>query len=295
MDRLIEEYLTFLLLEKGLSKNSISSYQNDLEKFKSFLKKHHKDIEDVQLSDLNDFLIELESRGYSPSTRSRIVSAVRGFFLYLTTEKGLASNPAELLELPRKEKKLPEVLTEKEVETLLSMPDTTQLKGMRDRALLEILYATGMRVSEVSNLKLRDLDLDQRFIKVLGKGSKERFVPFGEIAKEWLLKYLTEVRPRIDKRKSDQVFLNMRDGRPLSRVSIWKIIKSYGILAGIPSEKLYPHILRHSFATHLLRNGCDLRTLQLMLGHASIATTQVYTHLDIGYLRKVHKKYHPRG
>ncbi len=295
MDRLIEEYLTFLLLEKGLSKNSISSYQNDLEKFKSFLKKHHKDIEDVQLSDLNDFLIELESRGYSPSTRSRIVSAVRGFFLYLTTEKGLESNPAELLELPKKEKKLPEVLTEKEVETLLSMPDTTQLKGIRDRALLEILYATGMRVSEVSNLKLRNLDLDQRFIKVLGKGSKERFVPFGEIAKEWLLRYLTEVRPRIDKRKSDQVFLNMRDGRPLSRVSIWKIIKSYGILAGIPSEKLYPHILRHSFATHLLRNGCDLRTLQLMLGHASIATTQVYTHLDIGYLRKVHKKYHPRG
>ncbi len=295
MDSLIEEYLTFLLLEKGLSKNSVSSYRNDLEKFKSFLKKRHKSIEDVQLNDLNDFLIDLESRGYSPSTRSRIVSAVRGFFLYLTTEKGLEANPAELLELPKKERKLPEVLTEKEVETLLSMPDRAQPKGIRDRALLEILYATGMRVSEVSHLRLKNVDLDQRFIKVLGKGSKERFVPFGEIAKEWLLKYLTEVRPRIDKRKSDYVFLNMRDGKPLSRVSIWKIIKSYGILAGIPSEKLYPHILRHSFATHLLRNGCDLRTLQLMLGHASIATTQVYTHLDIGYLRKMHKKYHPRG
>lgn len=295
MDRLIEEYLTFLLLEKGLSKNSVNSYRNDLEKFKSFLKKHHKKIEEIELNDLNNFLIELESRGYNPSTRSRIVSAVRGFFLYLTTEKGLETNPAELLELPKKEKKLPEVLTEQEVEALLSLPDTTEPKGIRNKALLEILYATGMRVSEVSYLRLRNVDLDQRFIKVLGKGSKERFVPFGELARKWLLEYLTKVRPLIDKRKSDYVFLNMRDGKPLSRVSIWKIIKSYGILAGIPSEKLYPHILRHTFATHLLRNGCDLRTLQLMLGHASIAITQIYTHLDIGYLSKVHKKYHPRG
>ncbi len=295
MDSLIEQYLTFLLLEKGLSKNSVNSYKNDLEKLKNFLKKRHREIDRIELNDLNEFLTELELNGYSSSTRSRIVSAIRGFFLYLTTEKGLEINPAELLELPKKEKKLPDVLTEREVDALLSTPDVSKPRGIRDRALLELLYATGMRVSEISSLKLGYIDLDQRFIKILGKGSKERYVPFGEIAKEWLMKYIKEVRPIIDKKKNDYVFLNMRDGKPLSRVSIWKIIKSYGILAGIPSRKLYPHILRHSFATHLLRNGCDLRTLQLMLGHASIATTQIYTHLDIGHLKKIHKKYHPRG
>ena len=294
MDSLIDEYVTFLLLERGLSQKTVEAYREDLKKFSQFVKKNRLKIEEIEIKDLNKFLEELEKSGYSPATRSRIVSGVRGFFIYLNTEKGLPANPAELLELPKKAKKLPEVLSEEEVERLLSAPDTGTLKGIRDRAILEMLYATGMRVSELSGLKLGNLDLDERFVKVRGKGSKERFVPFGEIARNWLLKYLMDVRPLLDKKKTDFVFLNLRDGGPISRVSLWRLIKYYGLKAGIPGEKLYPHILRHSFATHLLRNGCDLRTLQLMLGHASIATTQVYTHLDIKYLKEAHRKYHPR-
>ena len=295
MDSLIDDYITFLLLERGLSQKTVDAYREDLKKFSRFVKENRLKIEEIDIKDLNKFLEELEKAGYSPATRSRIVSGIRGFFIFLNTEKGLPANPAELLEIPKKARRLPEVLSEEEVEKLLMAPDVGTPKGLRDRAILEMLYATGMRVSELSGLKMGNLDLDERFVKVSGKGSKERFIPFGEVARDWLLKYLVEVRSRLDKKKTDFVFLNLRDGGPISRVSIWRLIKFYGLKAGIPQERLYPHILRHSFATHLLRNGCDLRTLQLMLGHASIATTQVYTHLDIKYLKEAHRRYHPRA
>ncbi len=295
LKELIEDYLSYLLLEKGLSPRSVENYRNDLQKLHDFVKKRGLEISEIEVHHLNDFLTELEKAGYSPATRSRIISGIRGFFLYLSTEKGLPANPTELLELPRSAKKLPEILTEDEVVRLLDSPDTSTSRGIRDKAILEMLYATGMRVSELVSLSLANIDMDERFVKVRGKGSKERFVPFGEIAKDWLERYLTDVRPHFNKKGSDFVFLNFRNGNPISRVSVWKIIKHYGMLAGIESERLYPHILRHSFATHLLRNGCDLRTLQLLLGHASIATTQVYTHLDIGYLKEAHRKFHPRS
>jgi len=295
LKELIEDYLSYLLLEKGLSPRSVENYRNDLQKLHDFVKKRGLEISEIEVHHLNDFLTELEKAGYSPATRSRIISGIRGFFLYLSTEKGLPANPTELLELPRSAKKLPEILTEDEVVRLLDSPDTSTSRGIRDKAILEMLYATGMRVSELVSLSLANIDMDERFVKVRGKGSKERFVPFGEIAKDWLERYLTDVRPHFNKKCSDFVFLNFRNGNPISRVSVWKIIKHYGMLAGIESERLYPHILRHSFATHLLRNGCDLRTLQLLLGHASIATTQVYTHLDIGYLKEAHRKFHPRS
>ncbi len=295
MKELIEDYLAYLLLEKGLSKRSVESYRNDLIKLQEFLKRKGIGIGEVEISDLNEFLKELELKGYSPASRSRIISGIRGFFVYLATEKGLEANPAELIELPKGAKKLPETLSENEVKRLIESPDTSKPRGIRDRAILEMLYATGMRVSELVSLTLGNLDLEERFVKVRGKGEKERFIPFGEIARDWLIKYLTDVRPNINRRGTDYVFLNFRDGKPLSRVSVWKLIKHYGKLAGINEERLYPHILRHSFATHLLRRGCDLRTLQLLLGHASIATTQVYTHLDIGYLKEAHRKFHPRS
>ena len=293
MEQRVRQFLNYLALERGYSRHTISAYRSDLEKFQAFLEEEGKGLEEVGLEDLLRFAARLTEWGYAPSSRMRVLSALRSFFRFLVVEEGWPTNPAELLELPRQKRKLPRVLTESEVAALLRLPRPTTPLGKRDRALLELMYATGVRVSEVVGIRLGDLDLEERLLRVLGKGSRERVVPFGEAAQYALADYLSHGRPRLLKGSTDRLFLN-RNGRPLSRVGVWKVLKGYAAKIGL-QNRVHPHILRHSFATHLLKRGCDLRALQELLGHASITTTQMYTHLDIAYLKEIHRRYHPRG
>jgi integrase/recombinase XerD len=289
----IESYLTYLLTERGYSKNTIESYRRDLIKFYNFLQAEKKEIMDVDLQLLDRYLTFLKGEGLSDSSRSRAISALRSFFTYISIEEDFPYNPAELLEIPKVKRSLPSYLKEEEVERLLDAPDDTPL-GIRDRALLELLYATGLRVSELLSLRITDVDLENRVLRVYGKGSKERLVPFGEMARIALIRYMKESRPLLAlKGINPYLFLNRR-GERLSRVGFWKILRKYAKMAGIFS-KVHPHILRHTFATHLLLRGCDLRSLQELLGHSSPATTKVYTHLTIEHLKEVHRKYHPRA
>jgi integrase/recombinase XerD len=292
---LIGAFLSHMLLERGLSPNSVSAYRGDLMKFHDFTLKEGRDLREIEFGDISKFMTYARRRGLGESTRARMASSLRMFFRYLTEYDHLDRNPTELLESPRKREVLPDLLTMQEMANLLGAPDTATAKGLRDRAMLELMYASGLRVTELLSLGVGDLDLDERILRVTGKGNKQRIVPFGRSASEWLDRYLRESRPRISRtgRGRDVLFLNMRGGS-LSRVGFWKILRRHAMAAGIRT-RLHPHVLRHTFATHMLRGGCDLRTLQELLGHASLSTTQVYTHLDIQHLKDVHEKYHPRS
>lgn len=287
----INSYLDYLLFERGYSKNTIESYRRDLIKFEDFLEKKGLELEDVTLKILDEFVGQV-GPALKETSRARLISTLRSFFKYLVREEDFGINPAELLEIPRKRERLPDYLTIEEMEKLLSLPDESPL-GLRDKALLELMYATGLRVSEVLNLKLHDIELETMFVRVKGKGEKERLVPFGNMARDAIIKYMGEGRPKLLRRMTDYLFLNKRGGK-LSRVGFWKILKGYARKIGI-EKKVHPHIIRHSFATHMLVGGCDLRTLQVLLGHASPTTTQIYTHLEIKYLHEVHRRYHPRS
>jgi len=288
----INSFLAYILSERGLSINTVDSYRRDLLKFYNFL--GDVEIDDISASDVDEFAEFLKDEGLSQNSRSRAFSCLRSFFKYLQLEENLKKDLTEEISVPKKKKNLPEFLSEEEVSRLLDAPSVSTIKGIRDKALLELLYATGMRVSEIVNLRLNNLDIEEKIVRIKGKGSKERLVPVGDIAMKFLMQYLLEARPRIASSKAENyIFLNMR-GKKLTRVGIWKILKQYALQAGI-EKNIYPHILRHTFATHLLKNGCDLRSLQLLLGHASLLTTQVYTHLDIKYLKEIHRKFHPRS
>ncbi|MEO0272056.1 MAG: site-specific tyrosine recombinase XerD [candidate division WOR-3 bacterium] len=288
----INSYLAYVLDEKGLSINTVESYQRDLLKLLEFL--GDIDTKEINLGEIDDFASYLQKQDLSQNSRSRIFSCLRSFFSYLEMEGFYNSDLALNIQVPRKIIKLPDFLNEEEVNKLLESPDTSTPRGIRDRAILELLYATGVRVSELVSLKISNVFLEERMIRVLGKGNKERIIPYNSTAAKYLELYLYGVRPSIlKKRGEDRVFLNMR-GTSLSRVSVWKILKNYAVKAGI-TKNIYPHILRHTFATHLLKNGCDLRTLQIFLGHASLMTTQIYTHLDKEFLKEVHSKFHPRA
>ncbi|MEO0285581.1 MAG: site-specific tyrosine recombinase XerD [candidate division WOR-3 bacterium] len=288
----INSYLAYVLDEKGLSVNTVESYQRDLLKLLEFL--GDIDTKEINLDEIDDFASYLQKQDLSQNSRSRIFSCLRSFFSYLEMEGFYNSDLALNIQVPRKIIKLPDFLNEEEVNKLLESPDTSTPRGIRDRAILELLYATGVRVSELVSLKISNVFLEERMIRVLGKGNKERIIPYNSTAAKYLELYLYMVRPSIlKKRGEDRVFLNMR-GTSLSRVSVWKILKNYAVKAGI-TKNIYPHILRHTFATHLLKNGCDLRTLQIFLGHASLMTTQIYTHLDKEFLKEVHSKFHPRA
>ncbi|MEM0351254.1 MAG: site-specific tyrosine recombinase XerD [Archaeoglobaceae archaeon] len=288
----INSYLAYVLDEKGLSVNTVESYQRDLLKLLEFL--GDIDTKEINLGEIDDFASYLQKQDLSQNSRSRIFSCLRSFFSYLEMEGFYNSDLALNIQVPRKIIKLPDFLNEEEVNKLLESPDTSTPRGIRDRAILELLYATGVRVSELVSLKISNVFLEERMIRVLGKGNKERIIPYNSTAAKYLELYLYMVRPSIlKKRGEDRVFLNMR-GTSLSRVSVWKILKNYAVKAGI-TKNIYPHILRHTFATHLLKNGCDLRTLQIFLGHASLMTTQIYTHLDKEFLKEVHSKFHPRA
>ncbi len=297
----LELYLQFIKLEKGLSENSVSSYKNDLNRYLQFLliEKKISDLAGVSLSHIEDFLNYLiDHELLSPGSLARNISSIRGFHEFAVVEGITAANPAELVELPKKARKLPEVLDPQEIEEMLATPDTSKPAGVRDKAILECLYGTGMRVSELTDLETDRMFFEIGFIRVIGKGSKERLVPVGEIAQDAIDHYLTEVRPlffkkeKADKAKN-KVFLNQRGGA-LTRMSIWNIVQKAAKAADI-KKKVYPHIFRHSFATHLLEGGADLRAVQEMLGHSSILTTEIYTHVDRSLLHQTHKQFHPRA
>ena len=296
MELFLKEYLSHLKLEKNLSENTLSSYKNDISTFISFLSDYKiSDPSDISTENLTAFFKTLKNIGLTSTSAARYFSSLKGFFLYLLKNNYIIKNPLEKISAPKLSKKLPEVLNINEVDKILAQPNVSDTLGLRDKAILELLYACGTRVSELTNLKLSDLFLNEEVIRVFGKGSKERLIPIGSSAIEWVGKYIKESRSvllRISK-SGNYVFLNSR-GSKLSRMGIWKIIDRYVKEAGIQKE-IHPHTFRHSFATHLLEGGADLRAVQEMLGHADISTTQIYTHIDRDYIKQVHKQFHPRG
>ncbi|HIE43789.1 MAG TPA: site-specific tyrosine recombinase XerD [Candidatus Omnitrophica bacterium] len=294
MESRVKEFLQFITVEKGLSPNTIQAYQTDLKEFLSFLFKKNITLwGKVTYPVIISYLEHLRKNQYSSFSIARKLSTIRNFFKFLVTEKYITEDSTEILESFRRERNLPATLSVGEITSILEKIDTSKPAGIRDRALLETLYATGMRVSEIADLKLNNIDMEVGYVRILGKGYKERIIPIGKESKRWLEKYLQQARPLLHKGTAeDYVFLN-RAGRGLSRQAIWKIIKKYGKMRGI--AKIYPHTFRHSFATHLLEGGADLRAVQEMLGHVDISTTQIYTQLNRKRLKEIHKKYHPRG
>jgi integrase/recombinase XerD len=294
LDEMLEQFYHYLSVERGLASLTQESYAGDLQDFREFLHRLGRAAwEEVTLADLQAYLAELAARGLAAASRARRLSALRQFFRFLQQEEKLGANPVELLDSPRLPMKLPEVLSEAEVEALLAAADPSTPLGLRDAALLEVLYATGLRVSELVGLTLKQVDLRRGVVRPLGKGRKERLVPMVPQAVDKLRRYLKEGRPRLLKEKdSPFVFLNGRGG-PLTRQGFWKILRNYARKANI--RQLSPHVLRHSFATHLLSRGANLRVLQLLLGHADLATTQIYTHLEAERLKAAHQKAHPRS
>jgi integrase/recombinase XerD len=304
MKRLAEDYLQFLTLERNASRNTIASYRLDLQRYTSFLEERSvtsaKDITEEQVT---EFLRSLRDHGLSPRSVTRCLSSLKGFHRFLIGEGQATHNPVEGIDAPKLERALPDVLSPSEVDRILNQCDRDPLatKGrkrmlwMRDRAILEVLYATGMRVSELILLRQQDIAEDQGIVRVFGKGSKERLVPIGRPALRWVAHYRTECRSILGARGGgqDTLFLNAR-GKPMTRMAIWKIVQAYTRKAGIKKE-VHPHTFRHSFATHLLEGGADLRAVQEMLGHSDISTTQIYTHIDREYLKEVHRTFHPRG
>lgn len=295
MRKLLEEFLNYLSVERGLSKNTIASYRTDLLHFISHLEaKGVKNIDEIKRQEITDYLLHLKDRGISSNSISRALVAVKMFYRFLVQEHLAADDVAGILESPRLIRPLPNVLSAGEVDKLLNAPDTRNWMGIRDKAALELIYATGMRVSEMVDLTTDGLNLDVGFIRCKGKGNKERIVPVGKAARNSISRYMERVRPRLLKQKDDAHLFLTRLGRKVSRQSFWKMIKKYAKRARI-KKKIAPHTLRHSFATHLLERGADLRVVQEMLGHADISTTQIYTHINKERLKSIHKQFHPRA
>jgi len=289
-------YLDHLAAERGLSKNTLDAYARDLALLHSSMASKKRPIVKASREDFLDLLKSWRIAGASARTVARRLSAIRGFFTWLAGEGLIRRDPSADLSRPRPHPPLPRLLNHEEVESLLASPDRSLPLGMRDAAAIELLYATGLRVSELLSLRLQDLQLSAGYLSAFGKGAKERLVPVGDLAASRVGLYLKEVRPKLaarNRRQASQVFLNARGGS-LSRQAFWRLLKRYGRKAGIRA-KLSPHVLRHSFATHLLEGGADLRSVQMMLGHADIATTQIYTHVEQERLQKVYRRHHPRA
>lgn len=289
-------FLEYLTVELGLSANTRQAYERDLRLFcRSMGLKDSDGLVNIGRSRITDYMSQLKNKGLAAATIARKLAAIKSFYRFMTAEGYMDANPAEVVEAGTKGIRLPRVLSEDEVERLLAQPDITTAEGFRDRTMLEVLYATGMRVSELIGLTLERVNLNMKYIIAFGKGSKERIVPLGSVAAGFLEKYLDEVRPKLthEDRVTDIVFLAF-GGHELTRQRFWQIIRTYGRAAGI-NKKLTPHILRHSFATHLLDNGADLRSVQELLGHSDISTTQIYTHLTNKRLRDIYAKAHPRA
>jgi len=296
MKHYLEQYLNFLRFEKNLSENSVTAYRTDLERYIAYLttQKIQKP-DEIKRKHVSSLLQLLSSIGLAASSVSRNLSSIRSFHLFLIMENIIAANATEHIKGPKISRHLPSVLLFDEIETILKQIDVSNYLGLRDRAMIELLYASGLRISELLKLPLREIYFDQEFVRVFGKGSKERLVPTSKRALKWIKKYLNISRPVLDKHKRSNgiAFLSIR-GTAMSRMGFWKIINNLVQSSGIRKE-IHPHTFRHSFATHLLEGGADLRAVQEMLGHADISTTQIYTHLDRNYLKHIYKKYHPRA
>ena len=298
---LLERHGEYLLLERGASQNTIDAYRLDLQRYGEWLGRHDiSTIEQVRPEDVRAHIGTLGELGMSPASIARTLSAIRGLHRFAMNEVGSGADPTEHVTPPKRKRNLPDVLSPEEVARIIEAPDISDPQGnpygLRDRALLETLYATGLRVSELRELAIARLHFDMDLIRVIGKGNRERLVPIGKTAQEWIERYRSEARPRLTAKgrpPHDILFLNSRGG-VLSRNAVWKITRRYAEEAGVERE-VYPHIFRHSFATHLLEGGADLRAVQEMLGHEDITTTQIYTHVDREHLRQIHHQYHPRS
>jgi len=295
MDDLLDSFLSYLVVEKGLSENTLESYGRDLKKFLLFIKSRGiTSAREVKYGDILDFMTRSREEGLNATTIVRSMVSVKQFFKYLLAEKVLSEDPTAHIKTPKMKKAIPGVISLDDVESILGAPDESTPEGLRDAAMLEILYATGIRVSELIGLKLNDVNFELGFVVVYGKGSKERVVPIGDKAREKLLSYLRDSRPSLLKGREAKALFVTRRGAGMTRQGFWKIIKAQALKAGV-TKKISPHTLRHSFATHLLERGADLRTIQVMLGHSDISTTQIYTHVESERLKEIHKKYHPRS
>ena len=292
---LVDAYLSHLAVERRLSPNTVESYGRDLSQLGAAAAGLERPVESLDRRALEQVVRDLMGEGRSPKSVARAVACFRGFYRFLVVSGHRADNPADDLRAPRAWKTLPKFLSAEEVDRLLEAPDTSEPRGLRDRALIELLYATGLRVSEMVNLRQQDLNLESGYLTCTGKGRKQRLVPIGDEASAWLSRYLKEGRPALLKRRaSPKLFVNARGGSGLTRVGFWKILKARGKQAGL-ARTLSPHVLRHSFATHLLERGADLRAIQMMLGHSDLSTTQIYTHILDARLRAVYDKFHPRN
>jgi integrase/recombinase XerD len=291
---MIDSYLAYLAGVRRMSANTLESYARDLSSLAAFAAQRQTGVDALDRKDLEAFVRQLMVAGLAPRSVARAVACVRGFYRFVAAEQKREQSPADDLRPPRAWPALPKFLSLDEVDRLLEQPDTATPRGLRDKALIEVLYATGLRVSELISLRAGDLNLEEGYLTCIGKGDKQRIVPLGQQAVDWVRRYLHDGRtPLIRKKSSPWLFVNARDGGPLSRVGFWKVLKEYGTKAGI-SMDLSPHVLRHSFATHLLERGADLRMIQMMLGHADLSTTQIYTHVLEARLRTVYDRFHPR-
>lgn len=295
LDQLADQFINYLVVEKGLSKNTVAAYSRDLVLYLEFLQANGvSNIVESDTASVLKHLIDLRDAGLGPRSRARHLVTLRGFYRFLVQEKVLETNPAQLVDLPKAGQKLPDVLNVDDVLRLLEAPDPSKPLGARDAAMLELLYAAGLRVSELIEVGIADVNLEACFVRVLGKGSKERVVPIGLTAKEKLELYLASGRPALLKGRPSSYLFVTRLSKPMTRQRFWKLLRQCALKAGI-SQKITPHTLRHSFATHLLERGADLRSVQVMLGHVDISTTQIYTHVAQEKLKAVHTACHPRG
>ncbi len=288
----IERFLDALWMERGLSQNTLSAYRNDLMTFAKWLNKRNSSLPNAATADLHEYLAD--QGGRSARSTARRLSTLRRFYQYMVREGQLKSDPTINIDSPRIGRPLPKSMTEAEVESLLQAPDVNNPTGFRDRTMLEVLYATGLRVSELVGLNLDQVNLRQGVIRVIGKGNKERLVPLGEEAVDWLNRYIREIRPDFFKTSPGSSLFPSNRGKAMTRQTFWYAIKRYAIQAGV-NKSLSPHVLRHAFATHLLNHGADLRVVQMLLGHSDISTTQIYTHIAKERLKDLHSQHHPRG
>nr|WP_167512811.1 site-specific tyrosine recombinase XerD [Aliivibrio finisterrensis]VVV05031.1 Tyrosine recombinase XerD [Aliivibrio wodanis] len=292
---LIERFLDTMWMERGLSENTLASYRNDLVKLLQWLEDNHYKCASISAMGLNEYQAYLVDKEYKQTSRARMLSALRRFFQYLHREKIRGDDPTALLMSPKLPQRLPKDLSEEQVNDLLEAPNVDDPLELRDRAMLELLYATGLRVTELVSLTMENLSLRQGVVRVTGKGDKERLVPMGENAVDWIQTFLDQGRPVLLGEKSSDVVFPSKRARQMTRQTFWHRIKHYAVIAGIDTDKLSPHVLRHAFATHLLNYGADLRVVQMLLGHSDLSTTQIYTHVATERLKQIHQEHHPRS
>ncbi|EAS63427.1 MULTISPECIES: site-specific tyrosine recombinase XerD [Photobacterium] len=294
-DVIIERFLDAMWMERGLSENTLSSYRNDLTKLLRWLKQESRNVISVSVDDLQRYQQWLFDKDYKQTSRARMVSAIRRLFQYLHREKMRDDDPSAMLVTPKLPKRLPKDLSEAQVDALLEAPDVNDPIELRDKAMLELLYATGLRVTELVTLTMENISLRQGVVRITGKGDKERLVPMGENAVDWIEQFIETGRPQLLGEKSSDVLFPSRRARQMTRQTFWHRIKHYAVLAGIDADTLSPHVMRHAFATHLLNYGADLRVVQMLLGHSDLSTTQIYTHVATERLKQLHQTHHPRA